>query len=580
MPEQALDGCVIDGEVNSPYDVKFSMAGDHLGGSIESAEFNGAGQKDHGQKDIVVKDNDVIDNEDDVSEQDDDDIWFEANDDLAAEGSPPPLTSEEVVAEEVEPTAPVVGGVSVATHDGGDSLNNDILLDNDGSRDNGGSHDDTFPAVHQDVASSPAASDASKLAAIAGVDSPTEGATESLVADDPLSTTFDLTPTIVDVRGMEVYLAESMVKELKAQQKMAAACKAEASYVKVCTSALSRQSLSEGGIGKEENHGMGIGLETDTVDSTRLDQEEQSGMGIRLDESIEASLSFEEKRINPSIHVEADSHGAKVYLAESLLREVLTQQRMAAACKAETRYIEMCTAAMMADNRHLPGASELEKSTPATVDPAEREGDQGDVDVCDGMEPGRSVETATDLVSTEHVQEVDLHERTREAEPYVLAQQDKLVFFPTITAPPTCDASINTEWPETCSQSTNTSPPEFCEQGVNTDPPPIAKETGCNTIMNCFDVLQRAKEMEELQFLKVEHRVAITEMNEAKSQKMVAEELVKIVQSDLAELRQHNLTETTRRLQLENELSDVKVSLSLILSHPTHIVPLCAIVKY
>ena len=533
------------------------MAGDHLGGLIESAEFNGAGQRDHGQKDIVVKDNDVIDKEDDVSDQDDDDIWFEANDDLAAEGSPPPLTSEEVVAEEVEPTSTVVGGVSVATHDDGDSLDNDILLDN------GGSHDDTFPAVDQDIASSPAASNASKLTAIAGVDSPTEVATESLVADDSLPKTFDLTPTVVDVRGMEVYLAESMVKELRAQLKMAAACKAEASYVKVCTSAVIRQSLNEGDVGEEENHGMGIELETDTVDSTGLDQGEQNGMGIGLDESVEASLSFEEKGINPSIHVEADGHGAKVYQAESLLRELLTQQRMAAACKAETRYIEMCTAAMMADSRHLPRASELEKSTPAAVDAVEREGDPGDVDICDRMEPGRSVETATDLVSTEHVQEVDLHEPTSEVEPSVLAQQDTPVFFPTVTAPPTCDASINTEWPETYSQSTNTSPPEFCEEGVNTDPPPIAKETGCNTIMNCFDVLQRAKEMEELQFLKVEHRVAVTEMNEAKSQKMVAEELVKIVQSDLAELRQHNLTETTRRLQLENELSDVKVSLSL-----------------
>ena len=125
----------------------------------------------------------------------------------------------------------------------------------------------------------------------------------------------------------------------------------------------------------------------------------------------------------------------------------------------------------------------------------------------------------------------------------------------------TCDAITSTDPVDTLSQSTNTFMPEFSTQGVNTDPPPVAKEIGCNTMLNCFDVLQRAREMEELQLLKVEHQIAVGEMNEAKSQKMVAEQLTNIVQSDLAELRQQNLTETTKRLQLENELSDAKVSL-------------------
>ena len=40
---------------------------------------------------------------------------------------------------------------------------------------------------------------------------------------------------------------------------------------------------------------------------------------------------------------------------------------------------------------------------------------------------------------------------------------------------------------------------------------------------------------------------------------MVAEQLVNIVQSDLSELRQVGVRETTIRLRLENELSDTKV---------------------
>ncbi len=42
---------------------------------------------------------------------------------------------------------------------------------------------------------------------------------------------------------------------------------------------------------------------------------------------------------------------------------------------------------------------------------------------------------------------------------------------------------------------------------------------------------------------------------------MVADHLVNIVQSDLSELRQRSVMETTTRLRLENELSDTKVCL-------------------
>lgn len=40
---------------------------------------------------------------------------------------------------------------------------------------------------------------------------------------------------------------------------------------------------------------------------------------------------------------------------------------------------------------------------------------------------------------------------------------------------------------------------------------------------------------------------------------MVAEELSRIVQSELVELRQRNVAETTTRVRLENQLGDLKV---------------------
>ena len=53
----------------------------------------------------------------------------------------------------------------------------------------------------------------------------------------------------------------------------------------------------------------------------------------------------------------------------------------------------------------------------------------------------------------------------------------------------------------------------------------------------------------------------VLERNEAKSQQMVAEELSRIVQSELVELRQRNVAETTTRVRLENQLGGLKVCL-------------------
>ena len=62
----------------------------------------------------------------------------------------------------------------------------------------------------------------------------------------------------------------------------------------------------------------------------------------------------------------------------------------------------------------------------------------------------------------------------------------------------------------------------------------------------------------------------VLERNEAKSQQMVAEELARIVQSELVELRQRNIAEATTRVCLENQLGELKVA--KIARHIAHIV--------
>ena len=404
------------------------------------------------------------------------------------------------------------------------------------------------------------------------------------------SATQDIT-ACMDSHHLNVYLAESMVKELKSQQKLVEACRAEANYIETCTATMMAVSGSlhgddTGMVSSTKDDRMGIrpAIHVDsTTDSPGV------GMGIGHDKlftSGDTELPLissavceqqEEQRMNEVMDSDVSSVGTlstEIYLAKSLVEEVRAQQKLAEACKAETRYVEVCTMSLVS-SREEPTSSGDQPSMLSTV--TENDGMQtSDMEMAVGMGTGLGIETEVDLGTSEHVQnEFEVEQRL------VLLQEDETqlstqrrgqevmtVPAPLLTAKLTAemlDASTNTEPPQMCSQSTNTMTPEVCSQGVNTDPPPIMKETGCNTAMNCFDVLQRAKEMEELQFLKVEHRIAVTEMNEAKSQKMVAEQLTKIVQSDLAELRQQNLTETTRRLQLENELSDAKVTAPLYL---------------
>lgn len=116
---------------------------------------------------------------------------------------------------------------------------------------------------------------------------------------------------------------------------------------------------------------------------------------------------------------------------------------------------------------------------------------------------------------------------------------------------------------QTCDASTNTHILQE-ERGTSPPPSPPANHAFSQTTLSCEDLFARAKEMKELELLKVELHVAQSNLNREKSQRQVAEELVKIVQTDVNSLTERNMTEAMKRVQVENELIDVKVSFTLI----------------
>ncbi|CAI8036937.1 hypothetical protein GBAR_LOCUS20688 [Geodia barretti] len=122
----------------------------------------------------------------------------------------------------------------------------------------------------------------------------------------------------------------------------------------------------------------------------------------------------------------------------------------------------------------------------------------------------------------------------------------------------TQDSSTNTEKEE---------PPDLIDVESQTDGNEgwegERREVGCNTKLQISpELLERAQLAEELVRLRSEQAAGVLERNEAKSQQMVAEELSRIVQSELVELRQRNIAETTTRVRLENQLGGLKVELS------------------
>ena len=130
-------------------------------------------------------------------------------------------------------------------------------------------------------------------------------------------------------------------------------------------------------------------------------------------------------------------------------------------------------------------------------------------------------------------------------------------------APVMCDAETNTSavLPIVCDNETNTvSVPLVDRANSPAPPPPIMSHAHTQTVLSIEDLETRVKEKEELELLKVDLHVVRGNLNQEKSQRLVAEELIKIIQSDLNATSSRNTGETMARLQAENELIEVKVS--------------------
>ena len=85
------------------------------------------------------------------------------------------------------------------------------------------------------------------------------------------------------------------------------------------------------------------------------------------------------------------------------------------------------------------------------------------------------------------------------------------------------------------------------------------QDNSVNTELSAFGLLQVVHDAENSQRVREEHKLAMGELNEEKSKRLVSEQLVNIIQSDLMAIRRQNISETTARLRLEKEVADLKV---------------------
>ena len=130
-------------------------------------------------------------------------------------------------------------------------------------------------------------------------------------------------------------------------------------------------------------------------------------------------------------------------------------------------------------------------------------------------------------------------------------------------SPVMLDAATSTDptpLPETSNVETNTVSIPLMDRGSSPAPaPPIMTHDYAQTVLSIEDLETRVKEKEELELLKVDFHVAQSNLNQERSQRLVSEELVKIIQEDLNATSGRNTTEVMARLQVENELTEAKV---------------------
>ena len=120
------------------------------------------------------------------------------------------------------------------------------------------------------------------------------------------------------------------------------------------------------------------------------------------------------------------------------------------------------------------------------------------------------------------------------------------------------DKCVNTELiPNTDIESqTDTLPTsESSSQTIN----PIPVNSSTNTTIDINELIQLANIGRERRERDESIQSVMAELNQERSQRLVNDQLVKILETDVTTLQQRNVTELSDRLKLENELSDLKV---------------------
>ena len=341
------------------------------------------------------------------------------------------------------------------------------------------------------------------------------------------------------VNGRDAHLSLSLVNELNVQQSLVQALEAETKYAEITTTSVDRNQTAD----VIEN------LPPPESSTPRLSE-------TLLVKQVKSETKKGEKDTVVIVLKE------QVYLAESLSTEHKSQQSMAQCCDAERKYIEV----MSSSGKYTQSVESVlvnDDTCELDINLSVMEHGQrvDEVETTDGLEPVSEAPGMESEFGMESGQpsmeklsfspEVSLVLEVANDQSSVVTSEPALETHLSLIPVPTVDIGTNTD--QGLTQTI----------GTNTDPPPTINEVGCNTSLSCFDILRRAKEMEEFEMLKAEHHVIVGQLNQQRSQRMVADQLVTIVQSDLSELRQKHVSDVTTRMRVENELGDAKVCVSM-----------------
>jgi len=294
------------------------------------------------------------------------------------------------------------------------------------------------------------------------------------------------------------------------------------------------------------------------------------------------------------------SGSSERYLAESLVRELRAQQMSVQSCESERKYMELVQSE--AELSYVEAAAKMESFPdpavgllPTTFGSNERfeeispDSFTFPTELIPSSLPVHDIASSADddtkslgQDSTNEFTSSDYFEQ-RATSPDTLLHEEAgpesdaiqqvtldviATTLPAVQPVATCDASNQTEV-DIFTVHTQTEVTQTNEAATNmtidvqsvstTTEPVLTQDVECSTELSFYELMEKVRETEMFKKLQEEHKAALREMNEEKSKRMVSEQLIKIVQSDMSSIRQRSVAETTTRLRLENELGDVKV---------------------